>query len=252
MAYEHEASQIARLDPAVVALHLEAKGWQRQQGGTQGPFLWSSPSDDRVLYQVARSLPEIEYTSHTGHLLYELAEIEERSPQALLWDLQAIPYARLRLICSPRLQAESGAPLVALSSLLQALHQGLRQAALQVERSGYPSAFQAQAFLPTVQVLPQETTDYDLMVGSSDPAAGPVWSEFLALLGRPATPITTRRELEPGELHLVLEPLRQAMKAAGITELAGQYLQAGEPNVPGLGLHFRIDAAGTLLMGGDD
>lgn len=252
MAYEHEAAQIAQLDPAVVALHLEARGWQRQQADTQGLFLWASPYVDRVLYQVARSLPEREYTAHTGHLLYELAEIEGRSPQALLWDLQAIPYARLRLICLPRLQVESRAPLLVVSGLLHALHQGLRQAALQVERSGHLSPFQAQAFLPTLQMLPQETIDYDLMVGSTDPAAGPVWSEFLTLLGRPATAITPRRELEPGELHLVIEPLRQAMRESGITELSGQYLQAGEPNTPGQGLHFRLDLSGTLLLGGDD
>lgn len=152
--------------------------------------------------------------------------------------------ARLRLTCHPRLMGRSGASLPVLSNLLAALYQGLRQAALQVERSGRTPDFQAAAFLSTLQLLPHQATAYDLTISSSDPAAGDVCAEFLALLGSPATVIRTRRELEPGEIHLVLEPLRQAMRSAGITELSGQYLQVGEPNLPGAGLLFRLDASG--------
>lgn len=252
MITRREVEWSAEVDPVVIALYLEAKGWKRAQTPPDwGVQRWEKKGCRVPLVQYF-DFPSDYVVTRNGMLLHDLSAEENRSPQAILWDWQATPYSRLRLTCFPRLRVDAGASLLALCEILAALQQGVRQAALQVERSGQLPGFLASIHLTSLQVLPHETVDYDLMIGSADPTAGPVWSEFLALLGRPATAITPRRELELGELHLVLEPLRQAMKAGGITELSGVYLQAGEPNVHGLGLPFRLDVAGTLLLGGDD
>lgn len=247
MITKSEAEWFARIEPACIAAYLAATGWEAST--VPSARVWKrSVGTGPGLLQLLSIQDDIDL-SHHALMLRDLAEVEERPPTSILWDLESIPAFRLRFTANPRLVVQQSSGLVVLQYILSSLYQGFRQAALQVERY---QGTRASDLLNTLKVFQHDGQMVDLVVGSAHPDMAPVFFEFLALLGRPATPITTRRELEPGELHLVLEPLRQAMKSAGITELAGQYLQAGEPNLPGLGLHFRIDTAGTLLLGGDD
>lgn len=252
MITRQEIEQTAKIDPAVIALYLEAKGWKRSKGPPDWGVDYWNRRDFRAPLEMYFVLPNERAVALQGQMVQYLSEYENRSPQAILWDWLATPYSRVRCTLHPRVTGSQGAPLDALSEMLVAFRQRLRHAALQVERTGLAESFVATSYLHTLKLLPQETNEFDLMIGSKDPAAPHVWSAFLDLLGRPATAITPRRELEPGETHYVIDPLRQAMKEAGITDLSGQYLQAGEPNVPGAGLLFRLSAEGGILTGGDD
>jgi hypothetical protein len=248
-----EAERLARVDSASISAYLDATGWQAVKAPPNRPVKAWRRLDRRGpgLLQLLEIADDLDLSQQTL-MLQSLAEAENRPPQAILWDWQAASSFRLRLTAHPRLASEMGSELLATERLLEALYHGFRQAALQVERYKGSAIFRAAEFLRTLRLLPHDSLDVDLLIGSRNADAQPVCTEFLALLARPATPITPRRELEPSETHYVLEPLGQAMKEAGITDLSGQYLAAGEPNVAGTGLLFRLSAEGGILMGGDD